>query len=252
MDANVRRNSTNVNVPTVTIVDSEQIRGQSCCICVPESVGVFAILSVYFFLGVFYAAAFFVSLGFYDDLIVEVLLSISGCLHAFLAIASAMGVFAIRKENIVMMRRLSIVFWILTALMFILSVVLFTLQVIYKPSAVAACENTIKDDSDYDIDCNQFVNDSLISEAIKFFIIESISIYFAFVIYRYAIRMKVSPLPFAAPIAAPIGGQKTPTYYIYTTRPPTSNDWVPPPSYSATQSNSVPEGYNPDSKQALN
>jgi len=206
MAANVRRNSTNVNVPTVTIVDStEQIGRRSCCGCVSESVGVFAILSVYFFLGVFYAAASFVSLGFYDDAYYKVFLSISGCLHTFLAITSALGVFAIRKENAVMMRRLSIAFWILTALMFIFSVILFVLEVISKSSLIQACEN-----GENYVDCNQYANDYLISEAIKLFIIESISIYFAYVIYRYTVRMRQSPLPFVAPV----DGQKN-SYLSY-------------------------------------
>jgi len=245
MAANVRRNSTNVNVPTVTIVDStEQIGRRSCCGCVSESVGVFAILSVYFFLGVFYAAASFVSLGFYDDVNYKVFSSISGCLHTFLAITSALGVFAIRKENAVMMRRLSIAFWILTALMFIFSVILFVLDVISKSSLVQACGN----DFENYVDCNQYANDYLISEAIKLFIIESISVYFAYVIYRYTVRMRQSPLPFVAPV----DGQKTPTYLIYNTRPPTSNDWVPPPTYTVRPANPMPDDFNPDSKQALN
>jgi len=251
MATNVRRNSTNVNVPNITIVDSaEQIGRRSCCGCISESVGVFAILSVYFFLGIFYAAASFVSLGFYnDDIVVKALLSISGCLHTFLAIASVMDVYAIRKENIVMMRRLSIAFWILTALMFIFSVVIYVLQVIFKSSLVQTCENEIQtSDEPVYVDCNRYVNDSLISEAIKFFIIESISVYFAFVIYRYTVRMRQSPLPFIAPI----DGQKTPTYPVYTTRPPTSKDWVPPPIYTVTPANPLPDDYNPDSKQAPN
>jgi len=250
MATNVRRNSTNVNVPTVTIVDSaEQIGRRSGCGCVSESVGVFASLSVYFFLGVFYAAASFVSLGFYDDVTVKILLVISGSLHTFLAFASALGVCAIRKENVVMMRRLSIAFWILTALMFILSVVIFILQVIFKSSAVNACKNEIEGAGEpTNVDCEQYINDSLISEAIKFFIIESISIYFAFVIYRYTIRMKQSPLPFTVPV----DGQKTPTYFVYTTRPPTSHDWVPPPTYSVRPTNPLPDDFNPDSKQAPN
>jgi hypothetical protein len=38
-----------IHVPAVTIIDSsERIKRRSCCGCVPENVGVFAILSVYF------------------------------------------------------------------------------------------------------------------------------------------------------------------------------------------------------------
>lgn len=53
MAANTQRNSTNVNnTPTVTIVDSAEPRKYrvmgSCCFCIPEIVGVFAILSMYF------------------------------------------------------------------------------------------------------------------------------------------------------------------------------------------------------------
>jgi hypothetical protein len=54
MAANTQRNSTNLsNSPTITIVDSIESRNKkatmgSCCFCVPEIVGVFAILSMYF------------------------------------------------------------------------------------------------------------------------------------------------------------------------------------------------------------
>jgi len=241
-----------VHVPTITIVDSaERIKRRSCCGCVPESVGVFAILSMYFFLGVFYAAASFVSLGFYKNAAVIAILSISGILHTFLAISSALGVIAIRKENVVMMRRLSFVFWILTAFMLILNVVMFAFQIIIKPETVQDCKDSINGlyGAEY-VDCNQLVNDTLISEGIKLFIIQSISVYFAYVIHRFTKRMKESPLPL--PITSSVDGQRTPTYFVYSTHPPTSNDWVPPPTYTVRATNPLPDGFNPDSKQAPN
>lgn len=250
MAVNARRNSSNVNnVPTITIVDSadRKDRMASCCCCVPELVGVYAILSMHFFFGIFSAAASFLSLGYVTDIPDKAFLGVFGSLYTLIAIISALSVSAIKRENIDLTRRLSIAFWILTALMFILSVIIFILEVIFKSSAVNACKSEIEGGPTY-VDCEQYVTDSLISEAIKFFIIESISIYFAFVIYRYTIRMNQSPLPFTVSVE----GQKTPTYHVYTTRPPTANDWVPPPTYSVRPTNPLPDDFNPDSKQAPN
>jgi len=253
MAANVRRNSTNINnIPTITIVDSvvEPAKRRSCCGCIPEAVGIFAILSIYFFLGVFYAAASFVSLSTYIDVTGIVITSISGSLHAILAIASAFGVNAVKKEKVVMMRQLSIVFWVLTGLLLVLDIVILALEFITKSITIQACQKAVRErygDSGITyVDCTNYVNDTLISDSIRTFIMGTTSVYFAYVIFRYARRMKEFTLPFTVPV----DGQKTPTYLPYGAHPPTSNNWVPPPTYSVTTTGPLPDDFNPDSKQA--
>jgi hypothetical protein len=66
------------------------------------------------------------------------------------------------------------------------------------------------------------------------------------VIFRFAKNMKKEVLPFTA-TTVPINGQGTPTYMIYSTQPPTSNNWVPPPIYTVKASY-VPDDFKPDSK----
>jgi len=251
MAANARRNSTNINnLPTITIVESvvEPAKRRSCCGCVPEATGVFAILSIYFFLGVFYAAASFVSLSTYNDVTDIVITCISGSLHAILAIASAFGVNAIKKEKVVMMRHLSIVFWVFTGLLLVLDIVILVLEFVTKATTIQICQEAVREryGEGYVVDCTNYVNDTLISDSVRTFIMGTTSVYFAYVIFRYARRMKEFTLPFTVPA----DGQKTPTYLPYGAHPPTSNNWVPPPTYSVTTTGPLPDDFNPDSKQA--
>lgn len=58
--------------------------------------------------------------------------------------------------------------------------------------------------------------------------------------------MKKEVLPFTAP-PVPIDGQSTPTYFVYSAQPPTSNNWVPPPTYTVKPIY-LPEEFKPDSK----
>ncbi|RIA90612.1 hypothetical protein C1645_769558 [Glomus cerebriforme] len=160
-------NSTNHNgIPTITIVESaEQSRNdklarRSCCGCIPEIVGVFAILSMYF--------------------------------------------------------------------------------------VIQECKSEAQQANLSDIvDCNGRVNANLTSEAIKLVIHGAVSIYFAYVIFRFARTLNKEVLPFTA---SPADGQKTPTYFVYANQPPTSNSWVPPPTYTVRPTN-LPDDFNPDSKQ---
>jgi len=260
MAANTQRNSTYVNnVPTVTIVDSVEPRNfkvmGSCCFCVPEIVGVFAILSMYFFTGIFGAAASFLSLGYTDDVLTKAILGVSGALNTLAAIAGALGVSAIRKEKIALMRRLSIAFWILTALVIVLNIIILVLDFNSKDANVNECVSNLSNGSvnlfnssegirDLVNNCEHAVSASLIGEAIRLVVLGSISIYFAYVIFRFARNMKKEVLPFTAP-PVPIDEQSIPTYFIYSAQPPTSNNWVPPPTYTVTVK---PNDFNPDSK----
>lgn len=262
MAANTRRNSTNVNnVPTVTIVDSAEPRNLklmgSCCFCIPEIVGVFAILSMYFFTGIFGAAASFLTLGYTEDVIAKVVFSVTGTLNTLTAIASALGVSAIRREKTVLMRRLSIAFWVLTALTIILNIIILILDFNSRDANVNECISSFSRDTGIVVDndkvredvqktCEHAVNASLTGEAIRLFVLGSILMYFAYVIFRFARNMKKVGLPsFMAP-QAQMNGQNTPTYHVYSGQPPTSNNWVPPPTY--TVSVKTHNDYNPDSK----
>jgi len=248
MAINTRRNST--NIPTVTIVDAvdrnDKIR--SCCFCVPEVVGVFAILSMYFFLGIFGAAASFVSLGHANDAADKAILGFAGSLHTVVAIASALGVNAIKKEKIVLMRRLSIAFWILTILMLIFNITTLVLDFGTINADVQSCiaENSGNGD-DVEGICKQLINAYLTGETIRCVVTGLFSLYFAYVIFRFAGRMKKDVLPFTIS-TAPVDGQKTPTYFVYSTQPPTSTNWVPPPTYTVRPTNPLPDDFNPDSK----
>jgi len=249
MATNTQRDSITKGNPTITIVDSAEPNRNdrmvgSCCMCVPEVVGVFAILSMYFFLGIFGAAASFVNLGSADNAPVKGLLSISGSLHTLIAIASALSITAIRKEKIVMMRRLSIAFWILTVLMLTFNLIIFILEIVYKPNTVQDCKDAVNGENGLlFVDCDRVVNVSLIVDGIKLFFSGLISIYFAYVISRFARRMKKEVIPFTM---EPVDGQKTPTYFV-STQPPTSTSWVPPPTYSVNPTFPLPDDYNPNS-----
>uniref|UniRef100_A0A1D1ZE17 Uncharacterized protein n=1 Tax=Anthurium amnicola TaxID=1678845 RepID=A0A1D1ZE17_9ARAE len=262
MATNTQRDSANLKgTPTITIVDSVEPnrndRMRSCCMCVPELVGVFSILSMYFFLGILGAAASFVNLGSADNAIDIGFSSVSGTLNTFVAIASALGITAIRKEKPVLMRRLSIAFWILTVLMLLLNLIFFILDIKSKDEYVEDCESnssiaSIAGSEQSELIaayCKRAVNTSLIIGGFKFAIIEIISMYFAYVIFRFAKRMKKEVLPFTA---EPVDGQKTPTYFVYSTQPPTSTNWVPPPTYSVRPTFPIPDDYNPDSKNTPN
>lgn len=256
MAANTQRNSTNVNnTPTVTIVDSAEPRKYrvmgSCCFCIPEIVGVFAILSMYFFTGMFGAATSFLSLGYADDGLTKAILSVFGILNTLFVIASALGVSAIKKEKIVLMRRLSIAFWVITALMIIINIIILALDFNSKDSYINECVSADpnlpnSNDADTKNFCEHTVRASLIGETIRLIALGSVSIYFAYVIFRFARNMKKEVLPFTAP-PVPINGQSTPTYFVYSAQPPTSNNWVPPPTYTVKTIH-LPEDFKPDSK----
>jgi len=240
---------------TITIVDSahndrRNKARDSCCFCVPEKVGVIAILSMYFFLGIFTSSYYFMGLTFNDGddaVTFKILFGISGGFYALLATACAIGVAAIKKGNIVMMRRQSIAFGILLAIIFVLSVVLFSLKValkVYLKYCQASAVELFGDQADALVDYNQCVAENVATESIRLIFTGIFMMYFAYVVFRFAKNMQKEELPFTAPS---IDGQKTPTYPIYSAQPPTSNNWVPPPTYSVI-ARSYPQELSPDSK----
>jgi hypothetical protein len=188
--------------PTITVIDSiepnqnDQSARRNCCGCVPERFGVFAILSVYLFFGLCGITTSFGGLASANQTSDIIFLIISGLLNVFLTIISALGINAIKKEKAVMMYRLSITFWVFTVFTLIFSATLFILDIVYKSSIVKDCEESLESlkintssDSFDDTDCNHVANVYLVKEAIRLFFIETISIYFACVIFKYANRM---------------------------------------------------------------
>jgi len=234
--------------PTITVMDYDTDKAniadssrnkpwRSCCFCIPERVGVSAILSLYFFLGVLNAASSFTGLTITESARDQALMVISGILSLSLAIAGIIGLTAVRKENAGMMRRLSIAFLVQNILQLALSAVSFALDVVFRSEAVKECQNIVDTDASSsdntdNTDCHQFVDTLLLKEAFGSVFFEALMFYFGYVIYRYARRMSAQKDDDARNST-----QQTPTYFVYATRPPTSTDWVPPPTYN---SNSPP------------
>jgi hypothetical protein len=261
MAANNRNSLEKGNLPTITIIDSiepsqnDKLAKRNCCGCIPERFGVFAILSMYLFFGLFATATSFAALAFTSQTSDTIYFIISGCLNVFLTIISALGINAIKKEKAVLMYRLSITFWVYTIFTLIFSATLFILDIVYKSSLVKDCEETVeslKTSGEYfdDVNCVHVADVYLIKEAIRLFFVETISMYFAYVIFRYANQMlRVARDQTVLPIA---NGQQTPTYFVYSNQPPTSNDWTPPPTYTVRPTNPLPDDFNSVSRQTSN
>ncbi|CAI2171615.1 9107_t:CDS:2 [Funneliformis geosporum] len=249
--ANINSNSFEKgNFPTITIVESvpiqnDKITRRSCCGCIPEQFGVLAILSMYLLFGILGSLTSLLTLSSVNETSDKLYLSISGILYTFLTILSVLGIHAVNKEKAVMMHRLSIAFWVFTVFTLIYSATLFILNIFFKSSLVEECENSKRETI---VDCNHYIDVYLAREGLSLFISEIVLIYFTYVIFKYANRMlKQAQNSTILPVAAT--GQRTPTFYVYSTHPPTSNDWTPPPTYTVTSSNPLPVDWISDSKQ---
>jgi len=125
----------------------------------------------------------------------------------------------------------------------------------FRSSTIQACNNSAReaygDSGTNFVNCDRIVDETLTSEAIRTFVAGIISIYFAYVIFRYAKLMKETQ---NQGVLAMEAAPRTPTYpyFVYTTHPPTSNHWVPPPIYTVRPTNPLPDDFNPDQKQPSN
>ncbi|CAG8563620.1 23230_t:CDS:2 [Dentiscutata erythropus] len=231
--------------PTITVLDvSEEKRYEDktvqrkCCGCITEQVGVVIILSFYFFYGLLNTLSSLSSLASSDYILRDkIILIISAILYIFMTAIGITGTIAIRKGNTVLLRRLSIALWIFTTLMFKFNIAVFITEVVFKDEYLQAClsaqqetENQGFDASNWD--CKDFINAILVRDALKVAIFGVLSFYFAYVVARYSRRTKNEPLR----RQYSNDDQRTPTYVVYETRPPTAHDWIPPPTYTVKTS----------------
>jgi hypothetical protein len=78
----------------------------------------------------------------------------------------------------------------------------------------------------------------ILREAFSLFFIETLQLYFAYVIFRYARylnrRRPVNDVPKGRGRDV---DEMPPTYVVYAARVPTATDWVPPPLYNGNPNN---------------
>jgi hypothetical protein len=230
--------------PTITIIDSSGGRQglvldekpmNYCCICIPEHVGVAAILSLYSLYGILSCIASFAGLTIYNDSIDESALIISGILYCIISVTSFFGILALRQDNVIAMRRISIAIWVITAFLFIYNTVDYILEIVARNESINRCQTELTGE-EISIDCVQVINMFLIKEAFRVLFIEFFSIYFSYIIYRYSHRTMGS----RKNIVPYVEGQITPTYVVYSNSPPTAHDWVPPPTYTVRPNDPIP------------
>jgi hypothetical protein len=247
---NTNNTSTTIidDYPTVTIIDNAEKneRQRKACGCFPERTVVVAIFSMYFFWGIIQAAAFLSSLPMAHSTQSQLLNIFIAVVSLFLVITSAIGLNAMYKQNAKLMRRLSIVFIVLTFMTLAFSVTEFTLDVVNHDDLVSQCNQAVQQDiSDAsDIDCNQLVKIYLVREGFYGFFLEMIQFYFAYVIFRHARGMVAKP-QYPYPLAATQNSDAPPTYFVYASQGvPTSDNWVPPPTYNGNPNNIPVSGDN--------
>lgn len=239
-DNNNKNNDNNDNkndtYPTITIIDSlsvpyedEPIRKR--CFIIPERAFVAVIFSLNLFFGILITAGAFTGLSLSSDPSTQAQYAVYGISYAFLALTGIIGLTALRKENAILMRRLSISFWILTALLLIFNVTSYIVRIITKPEYVQSCQTNLNQlysqdqQKELDLSCDRIVNYSLIRYAFQLLLVEAISIYFAYAVACYSKKL-LSKLKFDNQKHQ---GNDVFTYKIQTTNPPpTSDSWVPP------------------------
>jgi hypothetical protein len=180
-------------------------------------------------------------LAFSSKSLNQVQYGINGSLSAFLAVAGIIGLVAMRNNNAILLRRLSISFWVLTVLMLILNVTDYIINIVSKPDAVKECQIASSQDTGEGgekqliQDCEKIINFFLFRDAFQLLFIEAISIYFTYTIACYSKRLitksKTSEfrLKFNNNQNNKDNTNDVSTYQIYTTNfPPTSDDWKPP------------------------
>jgi len=227
-------------LPTITIIDSadkpSSDKLRSCCICFPEQTGVAIIFSFYFLFGFLSSIASLLLLTNSSDTVDKTTFAISFVLYAFLSISGILGLTLIQKDNAVMMRKLSIAFWIITGLTLIYNLSGYIYEVTLKNTFIQQCQD---DPANANIDCNQAINFILVRDALKTIFVEFFSLYFSYVISRFSRRMLEDSKKPILPYGVDQNGQTTPSYTVYVNRPPTSLDWIPPPTYTV-RANDIP------------
>ncbi|CAG8626694.1 7037_t:CDS:2 [Ambispora leptoticha] len=163
---------------------------------------------------------------------------ISGIVAFLLAISSVIGVNALYKDKVIVMRRLSIVFIILTVIMLITSLVNLSVDISTRDQIVDSCYSAVEQSQDANtIDCRYLVKLYLIRESITLFLLGIIQTYFAYVVLRHA-RSMGGNSQYPYPLANKEGDDLPPTYFVYASQGvPTADNWVPPPTYNGNPNN---------------
>ncbi|CAG8452713.1 7409_t:CDS:2 [Diversispora eburnea] len=147
--------------PTITIIDSSDGRQglalddrsmNYCCVCIPEHVGVAAILSLYSLYGIL------------------------SCIASFAGLTSNFfGILALRQDNVIAMRRISIAIWVITAFLFIYTTIDYIIEIVVKDESINRCQTELTGEEN-NIDCVQLINMFLIKEAFRVLFIEFFSV----------------------------------------------------------------------------
>jgi len=233
---NDNNNNNNDTYPTITIIDSLSVPNddeptRKRCFIIPERAFIAVIFSLNLFFGILITAGAFTGLSLSSDPSTQAQYAVYGISYAFLALTGIIGLTALRKENAILMRRLSISFWILTALLLIFNVTSYIVRIISKPEYVQSCQDNLNQlysedqQKELGLDCDRIVNYSLIRYAFQLLFVEAISIYFAYAVACYSRKL-----------LSKFNNQKHQgntnavfTYKIQTANPPpTSDNWVPP------------------------
>lgn len=232
---NDNNDNNNDTYPTITIIDSLSVPNddeptRKRCFIIPERAFIAVIFSLNLFFGILITAGAFTGLSLSSDPSTQAQYAVYGISYAFLALTGIIGLTALRKENAILMRRLSISFWILTALLLIFNVTSYIIRIISKPESVQSCQTNLNQlysedkQKELDLNCDRIVNYSLIRSAFQLLFVEAISIYFAYAVACYS-RKLLSKLKFNNQGNT----NNVLTYKIQTTNPPpTSDSWVPP------------------------
>jgi len=238
---NDNNSNNNDTYPTITIIESKNVpvddEQRKRCFIIPERAFIAVVFSLHLFFGILITSAAFMSLALSSKPSDQAQYAINGVLFAFLGLNGIIGLTALKNENAILMRRLSISFWILAALMLIFNVTIYILRVVSKPEYVQNCQanldQSLSEDKQkqFNLDCDKIVNHSLIRCAIQLLIVEAISIYFAYAVACYS-RKLITKSNFQSKFnnqKREDGTGDVFTYKIQTTNlPPTSDRWAPP------------------------
>ncbi|CAG8593284.1 8091_t:CDS:2 [Paraglomus occultum] len=226
--------------PAYTIIDTSAQRRavkndkRVCGGCIPERNAVVAVFALYFFLGVVYTAIALAGLVFNGSAYDKTMSFLDFVLSVMMTAAGICGMRFVYAENANRMRKLACVLWFITLARLTYSSIDFAYEVIHKQDSINNCNDAVREyaeeNGEYlDADCDAAVRDQLIRDGLNLFLFETLQVYFAFIVFRYAKRMgktAKSPLPLSD------GGHVNnlpPTYAVYAARVPTSSDWIPPP-----------------------
>jgi hypothetical protein len=229
--------------PAYTIIDTPVERNvkrqrTACGGCMPERNAVVAIFSLYFFFGVVYTAVALVGIA-YDGSAYDKLVSVANfLLSAALTTAGLFGMKVVSTENAKKMHRLAIMVVVLTVAKLSIGLIDYVHFIVTRDDAVDRCNEYKQDYARINgvvlnVDCSRAVQNQLIRDGLNLFLVETILVYFAYIVFRYSTHLKrkaKSPLP-------SIGDGRhvnsiPPTYAVYGASAPTANDWIPPPVYS--------------------